>query len=279
MQKLRELNPKTLTSGLDDYPRASHPTDKERHIDLRCWIAFAAGVMSDLSNILGREDLKYWETFSYLSDNSLLNELHLSPYTETYSDWGLHTDSVILKRPKPTKEQQITHQQLEMIRVTLKQPEYRFVDSTFGYVSLFPFLLEILEPQSPYLMKILKDIRDPNILWTNYGLRSLSKTSPLYMKRNTEHDPPYWRGQIWININYLVLKALHHYATQPGPFNEDAKRIYVELRQNLVSNIFKEYKRTGYIWEQYNDKTGEGSGCYPFTGWSGLVVLIMSEKY
>lgn len=280
--KVDELNPKTLTSGLDDYPRASHPTDEERHVDLRCWIAFATGVMADIAHLLGHDDSKYLETHYYLSDNQLLNELHLSPYTETYADYGLHTDAIAIKTMRPLQQQQQQSRApppIEKARVALKPAEYRFVDSTFGYVSLFPFLLEILTPDSFYLQKILKNIRDPEILWTKYGLRSLSKQSPLYMKRNTEDDPPYWRGQIWININYLALKALHHYASQPGPYSEEVKSIYVELRQNIVNNIIAQYRRSGYIWEQYSDRTGEGSGCKPFNGWTALVVLIMSEQY
>lgn len=276
-----ELNPKTLTSGLDDYPRASHPTDFERHVDLRCWIALAARVMSDLSDILGKDSIKYYETASFLADNQLLNEQHLSPITETYADWGLHTDGVVLKRPQVTKQnlKKYQQQQLEMVRVTMKQPESQFVDTTYGYVNLFPFLLQILDHDSVYLDKLLRDLRDPNILWTNYGLRSLSKNSPLYMKRNTEHDPPYWRGPIWININYLAIRALHHYGTVEGPHAALAREIYNELRENVVGNIFREYERTGYLWEQYDDTTGQGKGCYPFTGWTSLVVLIMSEQY
>lgn len=273
-----ELNPKTMASGLDDYPRSSHPTSDERHIDLRCWIAMAAGVMADLAHLLGRDDSKYWETHYYLSDNALMNELHLSPYTDSYSDWGLHTDAVSLRR-----SQQIVGaaavESPRKIRHTAKQPEPRFVDTTFGYVSLFPFLLEMLSVDAQPLAKMLQNIRDPSVLWTDYGLRSLSRTSPMYMKRNTEHDPPYWRGQIWMNINYMALKALHHYGSQPGPYSEEAKRIYVELRHNLVENVIRQYRRTGYVWEQYNDVTGEGSGCKPFTGWSALVVLMMSEQY
>ncbi|XP_068154735.1 uncharacterized protein GCS1 [Drosophila tropicalis] len=279
---LRELNPKSLSSGLDDFPRASHPTDLERHLDLRCWLAMAASVMAELSSILGKDDVKYYETASYLMDNQLLNQYHLDPYTKRYADWGLHTDKVILKHPPMQQHQKHHHhqqQQPEMVRVTLEEPSYKFVSSNFGYVNLFPLLLEQLDHDSPYLAQMMNELRNPQVLWTPYGLRSLSKDSPLYLKRNTEHDPPYWRGPIWININYLACKALHHYGKIEGPNAAQARQIYSELRENLVKNIFREYQRTGYLWEQYDDVTGQGKGCNPFTGWTGLVVLLMSEKF
>lgn len=272
----RELNPKTLTSGLDDYPRASHPNVDERHVDLRCWIALAADVMSQIAEILHKSSSKYLDTYYYLTDNDLLNHLHWSPRTQTFSDFGLHTDQVSLKKPTPSPR---THQSAEMSRVVIENPTLKFVDSTFGYVSLFPFILQIIDPNSSQLNKILDDIVNPDLLWTKYGLRSLAKNSPLYMKRNTEHDAPYWRGAIWMNINYLTVKALHHYSKIQGPHQAKAKNIYTNLRQNLIKNVISQYKKTGYLWENYGDTNGNGKGCHPFTGWTSLTVLLMSEIY
>lgn len=48
---------------------------------------------------------------------------------------------------------------------------------------------------------------------------------------------------------------------------------------DIADNIMRQYLKSGYVWEQYNDATGEGSGCRPFTGWSSLVVLMMAEQY
>lgn len=87
---------------------------------------------------------------------------------------------------------------------------------------LFPFLLQIMDADNPHLGQVLDDMSDPNKLLTPYGLRSLSPGASLYMKRNTEHDPPYWRGPIWININFLAVRALHHYANVDGPFKARA---------------------------------------------------------
>ncbi|KZC05985.1 Mannosyl-oligosaccharide glucosidase [Dufourea novaeangliae] len=273
----RELNPKTLTSGLDDYPRASHPNVDERHVDLRCWIAFAADIMYQISDILNHPDNKYQQTSQYLADNNLLNKLHWSPNTQTYADFGLHTDKVSLRRPTPPPRSHT--QSSEMIRVVLEDPTLKYVDSSFGYVSLFPYILQIIDPQSPQLGKVLQDLMNPNLLWTKCGLRSLAKTSPLYMKHNTEHDAPYWRGAIWMCLNYLTVRATHHYSKVEGPYQEKAKNIYRNLKQNLIQNIIKQYKKSGYVWENYGDVHGEGKGSHPFTGWTSLVVLIMAEIY
>lgn len=38
-----------------------------------------------------------------------------------------------------------------------------------------------------------------------------SQSASLYQQRNTEHDPPYWRGAIWINVNYVTVQvSLQH---------------------------------------------------------------------
>ncbi|XP_012259973.1 mannosyl-oligosaccharide glucosidase [Athalia rosae] len=274
---IREVNPKTLTSGLDDYPRASHPNVDERHVDLRCWIAFSANIMAQISEVVKRPGCKYSDTFSYLSNNDILNKLHWSPGARRYCDYGLHTDKVVLRRPKPPPRSHSPTS--EMIRVVLEDPTLRYVDTTFGYVSLFPFILELIEPNSPQLGKILEDLTNPDLLWTNYGLRSLAKNAPLYMGRNTEHDPPYWRGAIWMNINYLVVRSLKHYSKYEGPHRAKSLKIYNELRQNLIRNVISKYKQSGYMWENYGDTHGEGKGSHPFTGWTSLIVLIMSELY
>ena len=58
-----------------------------------------------------------------------------------------------------------------------------------------------------------------------------------------------------------------------------AREIYLELRDNIVANLLRQYNHSGYLWEQYSDVTGKGSHSHPFTGWSALSVLIMSEMY
>ena len=73
-----------------------------------------------------------------------------------------------------------------------------------GYLSLFPFLLSLLPPDSPHLGHILDLLRDPEHLWSPYGLRSLSASHPLFGQGEN-----YWKGPIWIQMNYLALSALH----------------------------------------------------------------------
>lgn len=73
-----------------------------------------------------------------------------------------------------------------------------------GYISLFPLLTGILPASSPHLGAILELMRDPETLWSPYGIRSLAKNHPLFGK-----DENYWRGPIWMPFNYMALSSLY----------------------------------------------------------------------
>ncbi|CAD6235305.1 unnamed protein product [Miscanthus lutarioriparius] len=197
----------------------------------------------------------YYKMSNQLSDFGTLNKLHLDDKIGAYFDYGNHTEKARLRwfdvKDKDTMRR-------EFLRETLQPPQLQLVPHV-GYVSLFPFMMGTIPPESWVLEKQLNLISNTSILWTDYGLRSLSRTSSIYMKRNTEHDPPYWRGAIWINMNYMVLSTFTSLCTW---------------------NIVQNYDETGFFWENYDQKNkGKGKGARSFTGWTSLIVLIMAESY
>ena len=158
-------------------------------------------------------------------------------------------------------------------------------------------LLEILDVNDDHLRAIVQTIL-PNAqvnqtlsrnelqfngVFTKWGLRSLSNLDDKY---GTDED--YWRGSIWININYLALRALYRYKeaaallsdTQINPaLKHNLNMLYETLRNGLISNIEFEYHDKGYLFENYNGDTGAGQRNKGFSGWTALIANIIAEKY
>ncbi|GAA5950730.1 hypothetical protein JCM21900_000496 [Sporobolomyces salmonicolor] len=234
-----------LTSGLDDYPRAIPPHLGELHVDLASWMAFFARTMREVAEFLEQEEdvEEFEEHYEAIVGN--IDDLHWNEERQMYCDASVDEDD---------ESYHVCHA---------------------GYISLFPFLLSLLPSDSPHLGPILDLLRAPEHLWSPYGIRSLSKSHELFGK-----GEDYWRGPIWVQMNYLALGALYNkYAKEPGPQQTRAAEIYAQLRDNVISNVYKEYERTGFVWEQYDANTGEGRRSTPFTGWTSLVTLIMAEQY
>lgn len=107
-----------------------------------------------------------------------------------------------------------------------------------------------------------------------------------------------------------MLASLKQNYVSQGPHREMATKIYTQLREKLALNVLnvrafvhslirhlvatvlvasdslslthhtaQEYQLTGYVWEQYDPKTGKGKRSHPFTGWSALVINILAEKF
>ncbi|KAF3648452.1 hypothetical protein FXO37_19436 [Capsicum annuum] len=85
----------TLSSGLDDYPCASHPNEDERHVDLRCWMHLAADSMHSIAELLKMDkdiQQEYSLTAKLLSDFEVLYQMHLDAVNGAYCDYRNHTE-------------------------------------------------------------------------------------------------------------------------------------------------------------------------------------------
>eukprot|EP00730_Choanoeca_flexa_P001456 TRINITY_DN10643_c0_g1_i3.p1 TRINITY_DN10643_c0_g1~~TRINITY_DN10643_c0_g1_i3.p1 ORF type:complete len:680 (+),score=135.02 TRINITY_DN10643_c0_g1_i3:113-2041(+) len=249
-----DSNPLTHSSGMPDFPRVTHPGSAERHLDLWCWLAMSIKMLRRLARVTDNP-LPHEELFHTLTSEQELARLHWSERHGGFFDYGFHTF-----QPKAFARRS-------------------FASDAFGYPSLMPMIFKLLRPDSHRLERILTDLANTSLLWSPFGVRSLSMTSRYYHKHNSMEEPPYWRGAVWINMNYLVLRGLDHYKRIPGPCRSKAKQLYDSLHPIVINTVLAEYKRTGKLWEHYLDDTGQGAGSHPFTGWTSLVVLIMSELY
>jgi len=107
-------------------------------------------------------------------------------------------------------------------------------------------------------------------MWAEAGILSLAFNDTKF-----QGNSDYWTGPIWVNFQYLLLRAIHKYY----PNNGQGEIVAKSLWPDFVGNMLKDFNDTGYIWEHYNWTTKNGEGNHPFTGWSTLITLIITEDW
>ncbi len=104
--------------------------------------------------------------------------------------------------------------------------------------SFFPMFAGV--PSAAQAEKMVKTLVNPELLWTKVPLPTVAKNNPLY-------GTDMWRGGVWLNMNYFVIRGLRRYG-----YNELAE----ELKQKTLDTVFTWYKKTGVIYEFF-DSRGE----------------------
>ena len=312
----RRLNAMTLSSGLDDYPRATVPSAVERHVDLHCWMTFFARLLGRLARRLGKDEEAASFEAAFEARLAALTKLHWNERLGAFCDFGEHSNEGSFGKRYVVKcasrdgasqiEADVANPQRPdgcpsshprflfplgdgngglLTRESFsprRRPSAQYVEH-LGYVSLFPLMLKLLPPDSPHLLPIIELIRDPGRLWSEYGFA---------------HFPPPTHGTSGRTRPERALLARpdlgqpqlsrtrwpHHYATGHAGAAANpsvaarAAQVYTELRDNLVGNMIDVWTRTGYLGA-VRPRDRRGTGTHPFNGWSSLALLALAEMY
>lgn len=144
--------------------------------------------------------------------------------------------------------------------------------------SFFPLFAEIPDPERVKIL--LNHLRDENEFNTVIPLPSVARDDPNFMK-------DMWRGPVWINTAYIIIKGLEIYS-----YHKEA----TDFAYKIIMGVFKLLEKRGYFYEFYDpDKPSledlsrkKGNlwkritlGSKPvknFVGWTGLVNNLLIEN-
>lgn len=101
-------------------------------------------------------------------------------------------------------------------------------------MSFFPMFAEICTPEQAE--KMVKLMADNTELWTKVPLATISQKHPTF-------STDMWRGGVWLNLNYFIIKGLKNYG-----YDDLAEA----LRFKTLDCVNKWYKKTGAIFEFYD---------------------------
>lgn len=108
--------------------------------------------------------------------------------------------------------------------------------------------------------RLMKHLRDPNQFGTKHPVPSSPKNSAYFKPQN------YWQGPTWININWLLIKGLHH---------NGQHRAAAKLKRSTVDLVRRAVPRHGFH-EYYSPLNGKVAGAPQFS-WTAALTLDLLQ--
>lgn len=240
-------------SLLDDFPRGKgDPSAPKMNLDLNCWIAIFVNEMALLSKHLGKKQEfdEYMRIYKHLT--MTINQDFFNMKHSIFMD----IQEITLK---PKGREYSSH---------ISRPHI-IHSPHIGYPNVMPLIAGLYSEVTLGYKNTLKLISDRGELFSDFGIRSLSRADELYDENYS------FRGAVRLEFNFLILKSLRLYYFDYDP---DCREIYLELRQKIIETVIGEWKTHRLVFEKYNSENGEGGG-HHLSGLQPIVLMIINEDY
>lgn len=135
------------------------------------------------------------------------------------------------------------------------------------FTSFVPLFAKIIDEARGKAM-INRYLLSQDHLWSDYGIRSLSKSDPEYNNRNIMKSYSNWQGPLWPLVNYICMQILLNYG-----FQDNA----IEVARKNSKLILEDIRISSGMHENYDAETGKPLAAGNKVSWNLLVANMLSE--